>query len=189
MWGISTKPFIQECNFISCSANDDGGGLSIWQSSGVEQVVCKDSFFVNCDGGDDGDGGGFALWWNSAMLPASNIVFSFNKAKDGGAYSTDFKSSNPKFPLLFCFFHCNTAPNGNDIYINELPSYCPCLLCFTTSPSKQIGYYDGNRLTSAERDWLPQTNSIIKVFDPRTITNQISILKNVYAHNVEYDLL
>ena len=171
LYYILSQPLINECTFAFGHADDDGGGVAIWNSNADDPLICKDSFFLNCECGEGGGGGGLAMWLNTATFKCANILFSCNQATTGGACSTDCQHSDPNFLLWFCFFNRNTGRYGNDACFCYQPSNSPSKHCFSTSDQNRIAFYSGSSWYTTEVNWLPQTNIntslIATIFEPR----------------------
>ena len=45
---IQNQASIQFCSFISCTAEDDGGGVAIWSSNAINTLFCTGCRFVQC---------------------------------------------------------------------------------------------------------------------------------------------
>ncbi|KAH7832217.1 uncharacterized protein MONOS_11439 [Monocercomonoides exilis] len=94
-----------------------------------------DCSFVNCSGNDgNSDGGGFT---NCLSLYC------------GGGLSIQVGHFEGE-ALLFCFFHNNCCPRGNDIAVRDCSTSSKIAWCFTTRT-------DGNRYYADEdkSEWLP----------------------------------
>ena len=145
MLGISSQPLVSECIFTFCHADDDGGGLSLWNSVANDKCICKDSIFLKNTCGDYG--AGIILWDNDNRFKCSNILFTQNTAKYGAAYTTNKLTAIPNYILSFCFFNKNTGTYGSDIWSSSTPDPFPLLHCSSTSSSSRI-YNDND-------NWLP----------------------------------
>ena len=158
LWNILSQPFATNCVFVLCHADDDGGGLSVWNSKALNRVVCKDSSFLHCDCGDGG--GGFILWENFDILQGYNLLFSSNDAETGGAYVFDCSRGTPDYSLCFCFFNRNTAAHhGTDAafaYFSPDTQKALLMHCFSTSDSHRIGYCDDYDWYTTDVDWISQ---------------------------------
>ena len=185
LWKISSQPMITDCHFILCHADDDGGAVSIWNSSATNTVICTDCRFLSCSVPDDNTvqlwpwAGGIMLWNNNNILRFSNILFVENKGYYGGAFATNSYGSSPNYLLTFCFFTKNSGTFGNDVgfaYFQPSNTTALFLCCYSTSASKRVCYYYDPQYYITDVVWLPQTNSIIKVCDPLiTIANKVFI--------------
>ena len=118
--------------------------------------------------------------WGSDCRACSNCLFSDSVAGCAGAvyvYSSSYPSG--RYLVQFSFFKSNSVSvsvRGNDLVLAEfLPNSTnnPIQHCISTCPSGRVSYYYGAWYNTDE-NWLPQTNAIIKVFDPITTTNRIS---------------
>ena len=179
-----------ECTFIECG-NGQGGGLMtyIGPSSSVSSCV-----FISCVADSVGGGIYHDSTADSSSLTLSNCLFtnscakykngsSFEQTRGGGAFE-DYRSKGYASAYSFSFFSGNTAPFGvgNDISINGYSlSLTNIQCCLTTT----LSYSLWNKQYIGHEGWLPQTNAIIKVFDPRTTTNQIPTHTNSHD-NDEY---
>ena len=154
LWSISFQPLISICIFNLCRAADDGGALSIWESSGLNPFVCTDCTFLSCNCG--GTGGCLIMWGNSEEFKGCNMLFASGRAAHGGAFATSSSSSHPNYEILFCFFLRNTASSGNDILFSVLPSDLPILHCLSTSDPQRIAYWQNKNTFSVDySNWLP----------------------------------
>ena len=166
---IKKQPSISVCSFISCTSQDDGGGVCIWSST-VENPnrVHTDCIFVHCSipktntNNRIPTGGGLLMWANTHAIKYSNVLFAHNEGYYGGAYATNSYSSAPNYLLSFCFFHMNEASPGNDLYFWSSPSNSPLFSCFSTTFASRISTGDDN--------WLPLTIFNHSINTPKTFT-------------------
>ena len=150
---IQRQPFIQFCSFISCTSNDDGGGVAIWYSSAENPFFCMNCRFISCLVPNDATNdlfpcaGALIPFDNSLFMKSSNLVFAYNEGESGGAYVTNKFPDAPDYLLSFCFFNRNKGKYGNDICLSTVTEPV-CFHCFSTSDETRI--YKGND------HWLPQ---------------------------------
>ena len=151
MQTILHQPYIINCDFISCFAYDDAGGMAIWLSSVKDDsIVCRDCRLAKCSVPTDNSNklwpwtGGLIIWRNTDIIKCSNIIFVQNEGYLSGAYATNLDSTSPEYPLRFCFFCGNTSPNVNDVCFNYYQSSYDKLfffLCFSTSGTNRVKVY------------------------------------------------
>ena len=156
------------CDFLFCYADDDGAGLSIWNSnSALSSVACTNSRFIGCNvinsnnNNMDPLGAGIIFWNNSAIMKCSSILFSDNEAFIGGAYGTNSNPSSGIYLLSFSFFHRNIGTFGNDAaiaYFSPTSSETLFQHCFSISDSNRVGYISGGSWQNTDVNWLPQSS-------------------------------
>ena len=169
IWKITTQPLVRGCLFLSCYADDDGGALSLWNSSASDPFVCTDCRFISCsvpnsDRSHAPGGGAVCLWDNSNILKCSNILFSANEGCYGGALCPDHNYPSQSYPFRLSFFNKNTGTYGNDVLLDsfDLSKGCIFLHCFSTVDSNRVCCTQYNTDTekyeifSVDPDWLPQ---------------------------------
>ena len=159
LYHISYQPLVTRCDFLYCSADDDGGGLSIWYSSASNLFSCNNCRFVVCTvpniyKSEISAGGGLSVWANSVIFQYSNLLFSSNEGWKGGSYASDKYTEAPNYLFSFCFFNHNTGTYGNDMYITSLPLDSPLLHCFSASLPEGIRYWNGEIWMRAYVDWF-----------------------------------
>ena len=160
MYTIIQQPYIHTCDFISCFACDDGGGINVWYSNAMDdKLACKDCRFIKeTVKGSRDPSGGCLLYYPSNGLICANSLFSNSEAYYGGAFYilyTNYPSG--MYPLQFCFFNTNKGTVGNDITLDKYVQHNTNLVlkhCFSTSNSDRIGYYNNAPATSKD-NWLP----------------------------------
>ena len=160
LYFILHQPYVNNCDFVSCFAFDDGGGASLRNSTASDTLVCTYCRFVNgtSHGSDTSWAGGIILWNNNNVLQCSNILFESNTGLFGCAYGTNINSSSPDYPLRFCFFHGNTGTYGNDVcfrYYQESYEREYFISCFSVTENHRIQNYTSSTDYS---NWLPQAN-------------------------------
>ena len=160
---------IKKCVFCNCHADDDGGGVCIWNCPIWQETCVFQSHFIACDGTDSSSsgGGGMIVWSSYAAIGSSECIFSkCSSAFFGGglAYYTITSQSFRDAPLsLFSFFNQNTAMTdcGTDAFFLVWIPSSPFLHSFSTSDSPRIGveptYANWNNTTdySHPDNWLP----------------------------------
>ena len=166
--GSISYPFVTQCSFFFCHADDDGGALAIWYSSGNSpQFLCDGCIFItnSATPSTDAGGGSLLLFANAGNHACTDSLFSNSTGIDGGAFYLHC-SSYPQnaLPVRFCFFNNNTSSHGNDVFIpwitlnNNNPLFQHC---FSTSPQNRIGYFV-SRYGSFDLNWLPKVRLIIR---------------------------
>ena len=125
MYYVLHQPYVINCEFISCHADDDGGGLSVIFSSAIDnQLACIGCSFVACTVPNDmtlsrtPSAGGTIEWKNLNVITYSSILFSSNEGTFGGSYGTNSIPPAHSYLLSFCFFNKNTGSCGNDVYFS-----------------------------------------------------------------------
>ena len=162
MWinGIKQILSVSDNSFISCTSKASGGAFIVKDcTENIQGEVIRNCRYIDCNATDTSpDGGAIWIWTNDKLLGLKNCLFSVcNSGQDGGAVKhTLYKYEEKSFPLRYCFFNKNKAPNGNDIFFNSLPADAPCLHCFSTSDSKRVSHYVGSDRSSLDPNWLPQ---------------------------------
>eukprot|EP00770_Monocercomonoides_exilis_P004511 MONOS_4490.1-p1 / transcript=MONOS_4490.1 / gene=MONOS_4490 / organism=Monocercomonoides_exilis_PA203 / gene_product=unspecified product / transcript_product=unspecified product / location=Mono_scaffold00120:29305-38289(+) / protein_length=2995 / sequence_SO=supercontig / SO=protein_coding / is_pseudo=false len=149
---ITIQVLVENCFFKDGWSGNDAGGLGIRSSKATKT---KDSIlncnFQNCSGHNIADslGGGFLHWHAVDRIVMKNCLFKGCYSNyNGGATCLKINENNGKL-LWFCFFHNNTAPNGNDIYVDDNSTGSQVLWCYSTR-TKGVRYYaDGDR-----SEWL-----------------------------------
>ena len=171
MTTIHHQPYLDDCDFISCFAADDGAGVHIWNSSAADELFCKNCRFIYCCIPNDATitntptGGGIIEWSNYVMMRCTNMLCFHNEGTYGGGYATTHECGPSDCLLAFCFFHKNTGTFGNDVYFHSFPSGSPALFCFSTAKEKRIGFRRTGEWDSTDADWLPPATIIIYFFD------------------------
>ena len=158
---IIHQPYIHNCDFIFCSAFQDGGGVEIWLCSAEDNtIVCENCRFISCSVPTNNDNrlgpwaGGILLWDNGNITRCSNLIFSLNEGYCAGAYGTDLNTDAPDFPLRFCFFYSNTATNGNDVCFRHYQGlYATHFFshCFSATKEERVVVYFSDDYSN----WLP----------------------------------
>ncbi|KAH7815329.1 uncharacterized protein MONOS_4486 [Monocercomonoides exilis] len=151
--GISVQLFVDNCLFKDGWSGNDGGGIGAWGAKTTKTKDCiLNCFFLNCSGNnyDDGGGGGFKQWNAVDKIVLKNCLFQGCHAdKRGGAVCIETNGYTGNL-LWFCFFHNNTAPNGNDILIYDNFTDSQIVFCYSTRADGNRYYADGDR-----SEWLP----------------------------------
>ena len=168
LWIISSQPLVSRCLFISCSAADDGGAVSIWHADGDTNVfVCDECRFFS---GTAGGAAGCLIVFNCDCRTCSNCLFADSTAYDGGAIYTWYSSyPSGRYLVQFSFFKSNsgyTSVRGHDVALdNCLPnsSNNPIHHCFSTTSSGRVAYLYG-QWYNTDQNWLPQGNSVVVHF-------------------------
>ena len=167
LYTLSSQPFINQCAFILCYADDEGGALSIWDSAADDSYACTECCFIGCSVPTANTGhvpccGALVLAINHAVLCFSSLLFSSNRGWIGGAYGTDYNVDSAVPTLSFCFFCSNAAAHGGDVYFECELSDSPLLHCSSTSAAPRLSYLvieGGWTNPNAYRNkdfWLPQ---------------------------------
>ena len=141
LYNILTHPRVTACTLLFCMAEDDGGAMSLWSSSGdANQLFCDQSFFLqNTASGSTDPGGGCIILYHSTALPCSNCLFCDSTAFYGGAlYLNCSIYLDNNYTVRFCFFCRNSAAQANDIYFYSALSDSPLIHCFSTSSSTRL---------------------------------------------------
>ena len=186
---------IRDNTFTKCCIGSSGGAIYI-QSSSPDRTstVIENCRILNCKGTTNG-GGGICAHLNYQYNDLiTECLFSLcTNYYGGGLYLYHPTSSSGQYPVHFCFFNKNSISKsggyGNDVYLEWYnPNNDPvvCFHCHSTSDSVRVGYrINHNDLIFFSNDyiWLPQTNAIIKVFDPITTANEISTHRNMSDDN------
>ena len=163
IYKLTSQPMITQCIFLLCHADDDGGTVSVFNSSSDNTLVCTDCRIIHCtvplndDNRAGPTSGGIVFWYNDNPMNYANILFTDSEGMYGGAYSTDNITVAPDYLLRYCFFNRNRGPIGNDIYLSPLSSIPPFLHCISTSEPGRIGYWNDTEYTSTDADWLSLT--------------------------------
>ncbi|KAH7826042.1 uncharacterized protein MONOS_4171 [Monocercomonoides exilis] len=151
--GMKIQVFVENCFFKDGWSGNDAGGLGIWNSKAMETKDCiLDCFFENCSGNSSltSGGGGFINWNSSDRIVAKNCLYQrCHSARHGGALSVQTNGYNGNI-FWFCFFHNNTAPYGNDIYVNDNNIESQVAFCYSTR-TEGVRYYAGGD----KSEWLP----------------------------------
>ncbi|KAH7826060.1 uncharacterized protein MONOS_4187 [Monocercomonoides exilis] len=150
---LKVQVLVENCLFEDGWSGNDGGGLGIWRSKTINSNDCiLDCIFLNCSAhySTDSGGGGFITWYPSDKIVAKNCLFQrCYSARHGGAVSVQTKEYNGNL-LWFCFFHNNSAPQGNDIYVHDNSTDSQLAWCFSTR-TEGVRYYAGGD----KSEWLP----------------------------------
>ncbi|KAH7826051.1 uncharacterized protein MONOS_4179 [Monocercomonoides exilis] len=150
---LKVQVLFEDCQFRDCLSLNDAGGLFIGSSKASKAKDCVlDCLFINCSGNnaDNGDGGGLMNWNPIDKIVTKNCLFiGCHSDFRGGAVSlsTDIYNGNL---LWFCFFHNNSAPQGNDICIYDYSTDSQLLWCYSTR-IEGVRYYAGGD----KSEWLP----------------------------------
>ncbi|KAH7826074.1 uncharacterized protein MONOS_11101 [Monocercomonoides exilis] len=151
--GIAKQVFVENCFFKDGWSRDDGGGLGIWSSKATKTKDCVlDCSFMNCSGHHPSstDGGAFINWNPVDKFVTKNCLFQDCRSNyHGGGVAMRVLSFGGSL-LWFCFFHNNTAPYGNDIYISDNSTDSQLVWCYSTR-TEGVRYYAGGD----KSDWLP----------------------------------
>ena len=170
--GVSSSLSVYTSTFIKCKANVHPRGGGGFFASRIETAYTHSSIFVNCF--SNCTGGAVFFYILTVDLSITDTLFSGNTGCSGGGSIREINSiKSASVYLKYLFFTRNTAPQlyGNNMCIEPELSASPFLFSFTTSVSNRVSYASGNTAHLYDDNWLPQTNAIIKVFDPRTTTN------------------
>ncbi|KAH7830240.1 uncharacterized protein MONOS_10748 [Monocercomonoides exilis] len=150
---LSQQAIIENCLFKDGWSEDDGGGLAIVSIQTIKTKDCVlDCSFINCSGHDprSTDGGAYINWNPIDKVVTRNCLFQDSHSDyHGGGVAVKLTSYGGSL-LWFCFFHNNTAPYGNDIYIADNSTDSQLVLCFSTR-IEGVRYYAGGD----KSDWLP----------------------------------
>ncbi|KAH7826081.1 uncharacterized protein MONOS_12421 [Monocercomonoides exilis] len=151
--GMTIQVFFENCFFKDGWSGDDAGGLGIWSSKANKTKDCVlDCSFMNCSGHhpSSSGGGGLITWYPIDKIVAKNCLFQrCYSARHGGAVSVLTNGYNGNL-LWFCFFHNNSAPQGNDICIYDNSTDSQLVLCYSTR-TEGVRYYAGGD----KSEWLP----------------------------------
>ncbi|KAH7829924.1 uncharacterized protein MONOS_14871 [Monocercomonoides exilis] len=151
--GIIVQPFVFNCIFEDCWSGNDAGGLGVWTSKTTKTKDCiLDCSFKNCSGHmqGDSDGGGFISWYPIDKVVVRNCLFQDCHSDDrGGGVSLNLTDYHGEL-LWFCFFHNNSAPHGNDIFVYDYFADSQLVWCYSTR-TEGVRYYAGGD----KSEWLP----------------------------------
>ncbi|KAH7821461.1 uncharacterized protein MONOS_11083 [Monocercomonoides exilis] len=154
--GMKIQVLVNNCLFKDGWSENDAGGIGIWKSKTTKTKDCVlNCFFQNCSGHNASgtDGGGFISWFPYDKIVSRNCLFQgCHSDLRGGALSirTDGYYGNL---LWFCFFHNNTAPNGNDISIYGNTTVSQVVYCYSTRTEGVRYNADGDK-----SEWLPNND-------------------------------
>ncbi|KAH7826093.1 uncharacterized protein MONOS_16118 [Monocercomonoides exilis] len=153
--GMTIQVFFENCFFKDGWSGDDAGGLGIWSSNATKTKDCVlDCSFINCSGHDprSTDGGAYINWNPIDKIVTKNCLFQDCRSNyHGGGVAMRVLSFGGSL-LWFCFFHNNTAPYGNDIYISDNSTDSQLVWCYSTR-TEGVRYYAGGD----KSEWLPNT--------------------------------
>ncbi|KAH7826070.1 uncharacterized protein MONOS_9514 [Monocercomonoides exilis] len=151
--GLNQQAVIENCLFKDGWSGDDGGGLAIISIQTKKAKDCiLDCSFLNCSGhnSSSSDGGAFINWDAIDKIVVHNCLFQeCHSDYRGGAVSIQAKGHTGNL-LWFCFFHNNSSPQGDDIYIADNSTDSQVAFCFSTR-TEGVRYYAGGD----KSEWLP----------------------------------
>ena len=180
---------ISSSDFISCFTGSSGGGIGFFSTSSPKLSIetVSDCICIQCScSGIYPDGGGMCLWeWKETLKCTGCLLSGCSTTGNGGGLNFYFAPSSESYPVKFCFFAGNSGNLGNDVFLYILPNKETIILkhCLSLSPPT-IGYCLNGVYKSTNSNWLPQTNSIIKVFAAfQTTTDALSNMKGACEDN------
>ncbi|KAH7830828.1 uncharacterized protein MONOS_4118 [Monocercomonoides exilis] len=152
--GISIQEIVENCSFKDGWSGNDAGGLGIWSSKTLKTKDCVlNCFFQNCSVhcSTNSDGGGFINWDTIDRIALRNCLFQECYSNwRGGAVSVTTNGYDGNL-LWFCFFHNNTAPYGNDIFVYDNETATQVAFCYSTR-AEGVRY---NASGTDKSEWLP----------------------------------
>eukprot|EP00770_Monocercomonoides_exilis_P006176 MONOS_6146.1-p1 / transcript=MONOS_6146.1 / gene=MONOS_6146 / organism=Monocercomonoides_exilis_PA203 / gene_product=unspecified product / transcript_product=unspecified product / location=Mono_scaffold00189:93049-98826(+) / protein_length=1926 / sequence_SO=supercontig / SO=protein_coding / is_pseudo=false len=150
---MAIQVFVGNCLFRDGWSGNDGGGLGIWSSKTTKTKDCVlDCFFQNCSGhcSTNTDGGGLIHWYPVDKIVVHNCLFEgCYSPYHGGGMSMMVRNYGGDI-VGFCFFHKNSAPNGNDVYVDDNSKNSQLFNCYSTR-TEGVRYYAGGD----KSEWLP----------------------------------
>ena len=178
-------PLISECQFLHCSAKDDGGGIRTlncgYEDTSLtplsQPLIVQICYFVDCHckDGDSHSGAAIIFWKDRGTLGCSNCLFyKLSAVHSGGAIYT-WLYEKPSNKIVFSFFHDNSCDRGFDVCIAYKSStirqgteISPFVHSFTlTSTVTPISprsvaivhyYYWDYYYDAKTENWFPQAN-------------------------------
>ncbi|KAH7826033.1 uncharacterized protein MONOS_4162 [Monocercomonoides exilis] len=153
--GITIQILVENCLFKDGWSGNDAGGLGIWSSKAIETKDCVlHCIFLNCSShqASGSDGGGVIHWNAICGIGFKNCMFQgcHSDMRGGGiSIRTNGFSGNL---LKFCFFHCNSSPRTNDVYIDDFSSNFNIEWSYSTRTVGEKCFAGGDK-----SDWLPNT--------------------------------
>ena len=174
---IAVKPQIVHCTLFLCSSPDDGGGCGIWCSNSSLPYAVDSCRFIHCKGTHQtsSQGGGIVIGWNTDFITCTNSLFCACSAPtEGGGVWINHPPQTDLHPITFCFFCENIAGQGKDVLLRNF-QMTPQPITYSFSCESENG-----KVSGGSDYWLPQTNTIIKVFVSLSSTaDKISIHTNM----------
>ena len=121
--------------------------------------------FIKCRGTGDNDsqGGGIYFYGNNHFITCTNCLFALcNSSYHGGGIVISYPAGTSIKPLIFCYFHENTAQYGNDIFFYYFSNPSEAILhCLSMSLPHRVDYvvnsndvYNHSAYQSGD-EWLP----------------------------------
>ncbi|KAH7821018.1 uncharacterized protein MONOS_14678 [Monocercomonoides exilis] len=150
---ITEQVLVDNCLFQDGWSGNDAGGLGIWRSNIKKSKDCVfNCFFQNCSvhNSTSSDGGGLANWYNLNKIVAHNCLFQGCHSDLHGGGVSIMENGYSGNLLWFCFFHNNTAPYGNDFYVDDYSTDSQIVYCYSTRTGGNRYYAGGDK-----SDWLP----------------------------------
>ncbi|KAH7831977.1 uncharacterized protein MONOS_1148 [Monocercomonoides exilis] len=152
--GISVQLIVEDCFLKDGWSGNDGGGLGVWETYVTNTNDCiLDCTFNNCSGHNstNSNGGGIMNWTPYSKIVTKNCLFIGCKTECKGCGISLKVSSYGGKLVWFCFFHNNTSPRGNDVYVDDNKSSTQLIICFSTR-TEGVRYYANG---TDKSDWLP----------------------------------
>eukprot|EP00770_Monocercomonoides_exilis_P006361 MONOS_6328.1-p1 / transcript=MONOS_6328.1 / gene=MONOS_6328 / organism=Monocercomonoides_exilis_PA203 / gene_product=unspecified product / transcript_product=unspecified product / location=Mono_scaffold00198:30-5202(-) / protein_length=1690 / sequence_SO=supercontig / SO=protein_coding / is_pseudo=false len=173
---ISKCVRISRCEFKSCKATSNGGGINLdnfqvsatncieSENGGGESACVFDCRFISCSVVND-NGGGLSCRNIPSEFKMRSIQFiSCNASSYGGGLLLDPQmetvSSNSHYCHFIFFHNCNctsSTPYGHDVYFeddnNLFSSSNPFYESYTTNTNDERVCYNGSSLQMTEKKW------------------------------------
>eukprot|EP00770_Monocercomonoides_exilis_P015533 MONOS_15483.1-p1 / transcript=MONOS_15483.1 / gene=MONOS_15483 / organism=Monocercomonoides_exilis_PA203 / gene_product=unspecified product / transcript_product=unspecified product / location=Mono_scaffold01245:11838-13382(+) / protein_length=498 / sequence_SO=supercontig / SO=protein_coding / is_pseudo=false len=152
--GMTSQVFVEDCLFKDDLSGDDAGGLGIWSSKTTKTKDCVfGCIFKNCSCQLtlSSYGGGFIHWNPVDRVVARNCHFENCQSMQYGGGMCLIVSTFGHEILWFCFFHNNTAPLGNDIYVHDNSQSPQTVFCYSTR-TEGVRYF---AYGIDKSEWLP----------------------------------
>ena len=187
--GSSSSLTIRTCIFIDCQANVEPRGGGAFFTSQMKESYTFSSRFISCSTANAG--GAIFFYELTDEFSVSDSLFSMNSAQWGGGAIRELSNTKSNYiHIYFSFFTQNLIPTerGTDFSVYPKISNIPFSCCFSTASVNRVSIAIGFEDAYIPHDnWLPLTNSAIKMFDPHQTANKLSNDKRMYDYPGDTD--